>query len=977
MIGKKGNSKVNTSGVSTISGSASYLAPTAAYRSRSTPRKTRQDEIHASPTQKPPLNGSMNQSFATTNPSFSSSSTFVPKKAPATLVDLSEDEKLKINRVIEKLFEMTSKYEDTLQQLHKERDSHQNEINQIYEKINGQLLIIEDKMKLKDHDLQSLRNKEHILSSLLILYQKKLSYFYKTILPEKESSLNALQQQFSILQQEKSQLVLISGNDKTMITLLESELKEKNNVLHQNEHIKIPKLELLLQQEITKTRQQENVIQELNMKNRFQLNEIEILQKKILNLNEEQIQKMMSLNNDINQREKRVNERNSNNNKKNKEYYENASDRDNDHSSVQSEERSSHYSTSKSRNSNNFNYSDQQQSRMTGNNSLPPPNNFQRSMNNASVNQNQNQKKYSNPKDDSTINYDVMFDTSNGSIHYQPEEEVTGARKNQHFKVEDVNDEEDDYGNGHYKQNIASETGRRTCQPSHTQQNGDNREIQEIARKYLEENQNSVRPPPQKNLTGGGGEKVVKSYDTYEWKQASTQNQHQNHQPFGIADQLKRKSISANNSPARNINQRNTQEETNEDYNKEKFPFPSSTTERKRRTTETNNSDEIHPMNKRPSSYQDNENNNNSNALNNSLNITSSTISSFFVSPDHPGTGNGKKTTKSGTQLHHFHLIDEIDDFDQNNSEDNEDDDEEDLTDESSDGDQQHHQEKKKNKKKGTKKMKKTKSASNFIEEELKKLGGGSAKKGISKLFSEIDENNTEEKKLSKKGSEQNISVPAVTATTARRKSVITATAAADHSTNTDNRRPLSEKDKRRSSQSLRSIETLDSLKNNNNNRPVTPARRSSVAVMGSSRPTAAVASAGEATNRPITPGRRSSVAVMGSSTRGSSVAVVLDKEKDKEKETNRTTTPTAPRRASVAGSSSSGNKTTQPLAPSSAMGRRSSTSNIGTSKSVSIDNNKISAPVIVSEEVSKGKQSPLKTSIYNDSLFDLLEEIE
>jgi hypothetical protein len=575
MIGKKGNTKVNTSGVSTSSGSSSYLAPTAAYRSRSTPRKTRQDEIHASPTQKPSLNGSMNQSFATTNPSFSSSSTFVPKKAPATLVDLSEDEKLKINRVIEKLFEMTSKYEDTLQQLHKERDSHQNEINQIYEKINGQLLIIEDKMKLKDHDLQSLMNKEHILSALLILYQKKLSYFYKTILPEKESSLHALQQQFSILQQEKSQLVLISGNDKTMITLLESELKEKNNLLHQNEHIKIPKLELLLQQEITKTRQQENVIQELNMKNRFQLNEIEILQKKILNLNEEQIQKMMSLNNDINQREKRSNERNNNNNhNKKKEHYDNNnSDRDNDHSSVQSEERSGRYSTSKSRNTNNVNYSDQQQSRMTERNpSLPPQTNFPQPMNNISVNQ--SQKKYSNPRDDSTINYDVMFDTSNGSIHYQPEEEVNAVRKSQHYKVEDVHDEEDEYGNGRYKQNIASETGRRTYQPSHPQQNGDHREIQEIARKYLEENHNSARPPPQtqKNSSAeGAGEKVVKSYDTYEWKQASSQNPHQNHQPFGNAEQLKRKSYSANNSPTRNNNQRNnSQEETNEDYNKQK-----------------------------------------------------------------------------------------------------------------------------------------------------------------------------------------------------------------------------------------------------------------------------------------------------------------------------------------------------------------------------------------------------------------------
>jgi hypothetical protein len=205
---------------------------------------------------------------------------------PASLADLSEEEKLKINRLIEKLFEITSKYEESQQQLNALKSQHEIEISQIYEKINGSILIIEDKMKIKENLLTSLASKEALLSSLLLLYQEKLLYLSETVLPEKNSEIASLQEKLKEKENEKKTFSLSSSNDKSVISLLENQLKEKNTMIHELEHMKIPRLEDLLQKEIHINQSNTERLNESQLKNRYYLNEIKILQSKILSLND-------------------------------------------------------------------------------------------------------------------------------------------------------------------------------------------------------------------------------------------------------------------------------------------------------------------------------------------------------------------------------------------------------------------------------------------------------------------------------------------------------------------------------------------------------------------------------------------------------------------------------------------------------------------------------------------------------------------
>ncbi len=236
----------------------------------------------------------------------------LPPPAPsATITDLSEAEKLKLHRVIEKLFEMTNRYETLQSETNQLKEDHKKEIENIYDKINGQILIIEDKLSLKDHYLSELQAKELTLTSIILLYQKKLKQLLDFTIPEMKHQNITLQQKVDGLTAEKQQLLLISDNDKTIINRLENQLKEANQNFHQSEHIKIPKLEALLQEEIKKTRQKETAQQELIMKNRFLSNEIRALQGKVIELNEkltkQTLSSSFSLNNNQEKKDRRKN----------------------------------------------------------------------------------------------------------------------------------------------------------------------------------------------------------------------------------------------------------------------------------------------------------------------------------------------------------------------------------------------------------------------------------------------------------------------------------------------------------------------------------------------------------------------------------------------------------------------------------------------------------------------------------------------
>lgn len=91
-----------------------------------------------------------------------------------TIATLPESEKLKITKIAEKLVEMNRKYTEVEYTLQTERASHQEEIARIHSTIEGQVSIIEDRMRLKDEAITTLETKEHMLTSMLALYQAKL-----------------------------------------------------------------------------------------------------------------------------------------------------------------------------------------------------------------------------------------------------------------------------------------------------------------------------------------------------------------------------------------------------------------------------------------------------------------------------------------------------------------------------------------------------------------------------------------------------------------------------------------------------------------------------------------------------------------------------------------------------------------------------------------------------------------------------------
>ena len=644
------NTSINTS-TNHVASSANYMNSTSSQRSRSTPRGGRQTEEKVSPKQAPIV---VPQQIQTVKPAtVTSSAPIIARKFPATITDLSEDERSKINRVVEKLFEMTGKYEDTLNLLHKEREDHQNEVNQIYEKINGQLLIIEDKMKLKDNQLQALFNKEHILTSLLVLYQRKLTFFQQNLIPEKENQIHALQQQLTLLNQEKAQLHLISQNDKNMITLLEADVKEKNSLLYQSDNIKIPKLETLLQQEITKTRKLDASVAELQKKIQFQSNEITLLQQKVLENYNQSVQKSIAeVRSDSKASSHRPASRadrvdSDDNASQRSDYSSIASDRDshkNHSNSYKSAASSREVPTAVSRpatdsrqpwNNNNDrpaassdHYHQHNQQQHHQQQSRNDERAVKPSIPAQSASSVASSKK---PRDDSTINYDVMFDTSSSNIHILPDDHGFDAFE------EDIllGDEDED---------IVIPPAR-----SHRGDRRDNLDIEDISRKYLGVAATEPRRNEAKSST------VARSFDSFDWKKQASKDDH-------TTTIEKTASRSADNSPARRRASTSILPDSHQQSIRQ--PQAPSSAERKRRTTEMNQQEENHPSQKRVSRQQSRESDE---QLNNSLNLTSSTISSFFVSPDHlPPSSTDKTTRKSVSRFPGVsHSIEEIEEVEE------------------------------------------------------------------------------------------------------------------------------------------------------------------------------------------------------------------------------------------------------------------------------------------------------------------------
>lgn len=88
--------------------------------------------------------------------------------------DLPEAEKQKIAQLAEKVLELNNQVLHLSRHVEQERVRHAEEIKSIHATIEGQISIIEDRLKLKDGTITKLENKEQMITAMLALYQAKL-----------------------------------------------------------------------------------------------------------------------------------------------------------------------------------------------------------------------------------------------------------------------------------------------------------------------------------------------------------------------------------------------------------------------------------------------------------------------------------------------------------------------------------------------------------------------------------------------------------------------------------------------------------------------------------------------------------------------------------------------------------------------------------------------------------------------------------
>jgi hypothetical protein len=91
-----------------------------------------------------------------------------------TLADLSEADKQKVARLVDKLVALGHEHDKALETIEIQRKQHEEALRQLSSSLEGQLSIIEDQLKIKDEMILALQTKETMLTSMLALYQGKM-----------------------------------------------------------------------------------------------------------------------------------------------------------------------------------------------------------------------------------------------------------------------------------------------------------------------------------------------------------------------------------------------------------------------------------------------------------------------------------------------------------------------------------------------------------------------------------------------------------------------------------------------------------------------------------------------------------------------------------------------------------------------------------------------------------------------------------
>ncbi|RYG64758.1 hypothetical protein EON64_13335 [archaeon] len=120
---------------------------------------------------------------ATVTPTAKSSSKHskqqVHVEAESSLALLSDSDKKKVAKLVDKLLQLGAEHDALQQRLEQERGEHEQSLTHLAASMEGQLSIIEDQLRFKDESIASMQAQEALLISLLALYQGKLKNMHE------------------------------------------------------------------------------------------------------------------------------------------------------------------------------------------------------------------------------------------------------------------------------------------------------------------------------------------------------------------------------------------------------------------------------------------------------------------------------------------------------------------------------------------------------------------------------------------------------------------------------------------------------------------------------------------------------------------------------------------------------------------------------------------------------------------------------
>eukprot|EP01039_Chlorochromonas_danica_P002522 gene2522-2763_t len=182
-------------------------------------------------------------------PGSTSSANAEKPKTTYTLEHLSEEDKLKVSRLVEKVLRLGQEHDLALQALQEERLRHEEEMEKLSASMNGQLSIIEDQLRIKDEMISSLQTKEAMLTAMLALYQAKMKNLVDLVKMTSTSEQQAQAKQKD-LQKAMDHFAMVVDNQRKVIEALESTKTEQSRSLNllQNQ-LEQAKRELVLERE--------------------------------------------------------------------------------------------------------------------------------------------------------------------------------------------------------------------------------------------------------------------------------------------------------------------------------------------------------------------------------------------------------------------------------------------------------------------------------------------------------------------------------------------------------------------------------------------------------------------------------------------------------------------------------------------------------------------------------------------------------